>query len=53
MTKTPKQALIDRLNSLRKEVDNLPPLTDKKIAKMAVGVVKANIEFYEKEIAAR
>lgn len=53
MAKTEKQILIDRLNNLRAEVDNLPPLTDKKIAKMAIGVVKMNIEMYEKERAAR
>lgn len=47
---TEKQALIIRLNALRSEVDGLPPLTDKRIAKMAVGVVKANIAQYEKLI---
>lgn len=43
---TKKQALIVQLNALRAEVDKLPPLTDKQIARMSVGVVQNNIELY-------
>lgn len=45
---TAKQTLIVELNALRAEVDQLPPLTDKQIARMCVGVVKQNIELYKK-----
>lgn len=48
---TEKQALIIKLNELRAELYGLPALTEKKIAKMAIGVVKNNIEMYEKEKA--
>lgn len=50
---TEKQALIAKLNELRAKLYNLPPLTEKKIAKMSIGVVRHNIEMYEKELTGR
>jgi hypothetical protein len=46
---TKKQALIQKLNHLRFKVYGLPPLREEKIAKMSIGVVKANIDAYERE----
>lgn len=49
MTKqTEKQALVAKLSALRVAVGE-PPMREKEAAKRSIGVIKSNIEFYEKE----